>query len=314
MKKLFTLSFLLFAAQCLAQAGYDTVDVFFSIGIHQLNSVAKEKIDATIADIGKKNILIYGYADYLGNESANLYLAKDRANEVRQYLFLKKLAKNQILICEGIGEVNSKNKDSEDGNPHDRRVSIFIKKENFAAQKKEEKEPERGRMIVKELDKTNSIQKPISTTKTKKVNLSGIPTSIVNSRFDGLAEMKPNEIMRIETIHFQPTRHFLLPESEIILNELLQTMQNNPNLAISIEGHVCCVAPEKDALDIDTYELKLSENRAKYIYDFLVTNGIEANRLAYIGFGKRNPIVAIERNEFDAQKNRRVEFRVLRND
>jgi outer membrane protein OmpA-like peptidoglycan-associated protein len=64
---------------------------------------------------------------------------------------------------------------------------------------------------------------------------------------------------------------------------------------------------------VDTYEPILSVNRAKEIYNFLVDKGIEASRLSYAGFGRRRPVVVEEMNEFDAEKNRRVEIRITEN-
>ena len=104
------------------------------------------------------------------------------------------------------------------------------------------------------------------------------------------------------------------PESAETLEKLYQVMKDNPSLKISIEGHVCCIQEdEPDALDNDTHELLLSVNRAKAIYGYLVSKGIDATRLKYIGYGKRRPIIAEEMSEEDAERNRRVEVRVMEN-
>ncbi|MCC6186756.1 MAG: OmpA family protein, partial [Chitinophagaceae bacterium] len=277
-----------------------------------------------------RNLLIYGYADYLGNEPSNLDLAIGRAKNVKTYLLNKNVSAVQILICEGIGEVKRPEIISGKGIPEDRRVAVFIKKPFVKATKMKDEIPvpkKKGIQIaeIKDDGKLIPIAKkslPSTSTRNAPVEhlLVGQRTSAsatinkppIASRFDGLNGLKTNEVMRIEAIHFLATRHFITKESEPILQELLQTMNENPNLAINIEGHVCCMKGEGDALDTDTYELKLSENRAKFIYLFLIQNGIASNRLGYVGFGKRKPIVEIELTEEDAQKNRRVEFRLIR--
>jgi outer membrane protein OmpA-like peptidoglycan-associated protein len=91
-------------------------------------------------------------------------------------------------------------------------------------------------------------------------------------------------------------------------------MRQNPNLKISIEGHVCCIKDTPDALDIDTFEPQLSVNRAKAIYQYLTSRGIDTSRLSYIGYGRRRPMVDPELSEEDAEKNRRVEIRILENE
>jgi len=316
-----------------AQSGYDTVKVLFPINITELNSAAKKKLDSVAIITNGANLLIYGYADYLGNEPSNLDLAQGRAKNVKNYLLAKKIKPEQILICEGIGEVKRNVPKTIDGYPEDRRVEIFIKKKQIATTENNtaKTKPKKGIQIgeidedgkITPLPKKSAIVKPAYSgnehllvgTKPATASNSNTTTTkpIQKSRFEGLSELKANEVMRIETIHFQPTRHFITKDSEPILQELLQTLIDYPNLAINIEGHVCCMKGDGDALDTDTYELKLSENRARFIYQYLIDKGIDKDRLGYVGHGKRKPIIAIEETEEDAQRNRRVEIRVIRN-
>lgn len=325
--------FICFVKICAAQAGYDTVNIYFPINITTIDTRGKAKLDSILGVVKNRHMLIYGYADYLGNEPSNLGLAIGRAKNVKAYLLNKNLSEKQVLICEGIGEVKRYENLSNKGMPEDRRVAVFIKRpfeSNIVAKEKFAKPPRKGVQIseINDDGKLIPIAKKSLPTSTRNepvahllvgarpaaLNASAVaPSKPIKSRFDALNDLKANEVMRIESIHFQATRHFITKDSEPVLQELLHTMKENPNLAINIEGHVCCMKGEGDALDTDTYELKLSENRAKFIYLFLIQNGIEANRLGYIGFGKRKPIVEIELTEEDAQKNRRVEFRLIRN-
>jgi len=88
-------------------------------------------------------------------------------------------------------------------------------------------------------------------------------------------------------------------------------LQENPNMAIQIEGHVCCVTNVPDAYDLDSHNLDLSINRARFIYEYLKARGISATRLNYIGYGRSKPIIADEQTEEEASVNRRVEVRIL---
>lgn len=337
MKRIFFLLLLALGNEnCIAQAGYDTVKILFPINITDLDNVAKKKLDSLSRHITQSNLLIYGYADYLGNEPANMGLAKGRAENVKNYLLSQKIKVQQILVCEGIGEVKRNLPKTQDGYPEDRRVAIFIKKEqsNIAVKTETVKKEKKGIQVgeIKEDGKIIPLEKKTATLKTSNTDIENllvgpktiaktapvvakrpIEKPIIQSRFEELSALKVNEVMRIEAIHFQPTRHFITKESEPILQELLQTLKTYPDLAINIEGHVCCMKGDGDALDTDTYELKLSENRARFIYQYLIDNGIESKRLGYIGHGKRRPIIPNETTEEDAQKNRRVEIRVVRN-
>jgi outer membrane protein OmpA-like peptidoglycan-associated protein len=288
--------------QAYAQYDYDTLDVYFPINNIRLDAPAMVRLDSLTNTIGNRNLLIYGYADYLGNEPANEVLANGRAENVRKYLMDKKISDKQILICAGIGEVNRTNRNGKEGYPKDRRVSIFIKRDRKIAP------------TITSIHPVSGMQKLTPAKSSLPVIPKTLPTKIsVPSRFDELTELKPNQVLRIENIHFQPGRHFVTKESEPILNELFETLKNNENLVIRIEGHVCCMQGDGDALDQDTQLFELSQNRAKYICLYLITKGIKKERLSFAGFGKSHPIVAVELSEDDAKQNRRVEIRVLRN-
>lgn len=111
---------------------------------------------------------------------------------------------------------------------------------------------------------------------------------------------------------FYPGRHYPIENSLPVLDTLLATMIRYPDLKISIEGHICCVKKNTvDGLDIDTGEHNLSEMRAMYVYNFLIANGIKADRMAYIGFGARKRVVKKEKTSEDEALNRRVEIRVV---
>ena len=300
----------------MAQYGYDTVKILFPINITTLDYTAKKCLDSVAAATTNQSLLIYGYADYLGNEAGNMELAKGRAKNVAQYLLSKKMDPKRMLVCEGIGEVKRNLVKSNEGYPEDRRVAIFIKRKEVVQHPVSRSiKPEIHKIKVSEITENGALI-PIVKMEKNKDSQTVLPHKtkpIIKSRFETLSEFKANEVMRIEAIHFQPTRHFITKESEAILEELLQTLKDYPDLVINIEGHVCCMKGDGDALDTDTYELKLSENRARFIYQYLIDKGIAANRLGYIGHGKRRPIVAVEKTEEDAQKNRRVEIRVISN-
>jgi outer membrane protein OmpA-like peptidoglycan-associated protein len=115
----------------------------------------------------------------------------------------------------------------------------------------------------------------------------------------------------LENINFEGGRHFLLPESMPVLDELLKALQNNPTVVIEIQGYVCCIEPDEYGLDLDLGTYNLSVQRAKAIYEYLIEKGIDAKRLRYQGFGGRRKIYPYERDEFERSKNRRVEINII---
>jgi outer membrane protein OmpA-like peptidoglycan-associated protein len=125
------------------------------------------------------------------------------------------------------------------------------------------------------------------------------------------AELNTGDEFIMEGLNFYPGSHRTLPEAKPILKKLLQTLQQNPTLNIEIQGHVCCASkPNEDGLDDETGDFKLSWNRAQYVRDYLIQNGISESRISYRGFAMTRPLVYPEKTIQDQIKNRRVEILV----
>jgi outer membrane protein OmpA-like peptidoglycan-associated protein len=117
---------------------------------------------------------------------------------------------------------------------------------------------------------------------------------------------KKGDFIKLKNINFENNSNVVLPKSTRILFDLLKILEEKKNLKIEIQGHICCKTP-------DFYDL-ISEARAKAVYDFLVLNKINKNRLKFKGFGVSKPIYKIpEQNEYEREQNRRVEILILEN-
>jgi outer membrane protein OmpA-like peptidoglycan-associated protein len=127
-----------------------------------------------------------------------------------------------------------------------------------------------------------------------------------------LSTVSVGELLVLDKIYFYPGRHIFREISYEALETLYSMLMKNPDIRIRIEGHVCCTPGQADALDEDTYKNELSINRALAVRDYLVKRGIAANRLEYTGFARQHPVVDPETSEEEADRNRRVEIRVIR--
>jgi outer membrane protein OmpA-like peptidoglycan-associated protein len=124
-------------------------------------------------------------------------------------------------------------------------------------------------------------------------------------------ELNKGDELIMDGLNFYPGSHRTLPEAKPILRKLLQALNENPTLMIEIQGHVCCASkPNEDGLDDETGDFKLSWNRAQYIRDYLIQNGIAQERISYRGFAMTRPLVYPEKTIQDQIKNRRVEILV----
>ncbi|OPL17662.1 MAG: hypothetical protein AVO35_09560 [Candidatus Aegiribacteria sp. MLS_C] len=115
--------------------------------------------------------------------------------------------------------------------------------------------------------------------------------------------LRAGEVMSFDNIYFDSGSATIKPESYGILDGIARIMRDNPTASIQIAGHT-------DSDGSDSYNQNLSENRARSVYQYLVSTGIDAGRLTTIGFGESSPVVS---NDSPANKarNRRIEFTVL---
>ena len=102
----------------------------------------------------------------------------------------------------------------------------------------------------------------------------------------------------LRNVLFETGSAELKPESLFELNQLLQLLENNNTLKIQINGHT-------DNIGSDENNLSLSTNRAKAVKDFLIKNGIAANRLSHKGYGETKPIDSND-TDWGRQNNRRT--------
>lgn len=126
-----------------------------------------------------------------------------------------------------------------------------------------------------------------------------------------LQRLKKGNVYTLSGINFFNGSTNLMPESLPALRQLLRIMRNNPQLTISIEGHVTyssAIAPKGSESGILQH---LSEDRAKKIYDFLTSHGVAPTRLRTQGFSNRNMKYPNPKSESEHRANRRVEIRVL---
>lgn len=120
-----------------------------------------------------------------------------------------------------------------------------------------------------------------------------------------VAMMKP-----LSNIHFEFDSDQLTSASRTILDKNIQILSEHPEIKLTIEGHT-------SARGSDAYNLKLSERRAKTVFNYLTGNGnIPANRLKTIGFGENQPQVKESTpDQIDspaAKTNMRVELKVIK--
>ena len=134
-----------------------------------------------------------------------------------------------------------------------------------------------------------------------------IPPKITeNELSQKVKNAKAGETIALPNLYFFNNSARVVPKSETVLYDLLCILQENSKLKIEIQGHICC----QTAVDVND----VSTARARAVYSYLLRNGIDRKRMKFKGFGVSRPIHKIpERNETEADENRRVEILILEN-
>lgn len=108
--------------------------------------------------------------------------------------------------------------------------------------------------------------------------------------------------LRTSAIHFAYKSAALQPDSDPVLQQVIDLMRQHPEVQLVIEAHT-------DNIGGRTYNMMLSQERAASVVQYLVEHGVDPLRLVPVGHGKNHPI-ASNKTETGRSQNRRVEFRM----
>ena len=86
----------------------------------------------------------------------------------------------------------------------------------------------------------------------------------------------------IDNIHYDFDKATLRPESTEALDQLVELLNENPNVTIELSAHA-------DYRGSAAYNKRLSQRRAESVVQYLIEHGISADRLTPVGYGKEKP-------------------------
>ncbi|HMR55819.1 MAG TPA: OmpA family protein, partial [Cyclobacteriaceae bacterium] len=142
-------------------------------------------------------------------------------------------------------------------------------------------------------------------------------------QFD-LSRLHRGDIETLYNVYFFNDAAVMLPESKYELNRLLEFMNSNERYKIMLHGHtngnargkIVTMGPSKNFFELTQGVVdgsgsakELSEARAQVIKDWLVSNGIAANRISIKAWGGNRMLH--DKNSNNARRNVRVEVEVL---
>lgn len=115
----------------------------------------------------------------------------------------------------------------------------------------------------------------------------------------------PTEII-LKPIYFEFNKSNITQEGAFELDKLVQVMKNNDKLVIMAKSHT-------DSRGSDSYNLDLSDRRAKSTVQYIISKGIDASRISGKGFGESELKVQCDPcTEEQHSQNRRSEFLIVK--
>jgi len=126
-----------------------------------------------------------------------------------------------------------------------------------------------------------------------------------------LVPIEIGQVVRLNNVFFDFDKWDLRPESFVELDRVVKLLEENPAIEIEMSAHT-------DSRGADEYNLKLSDNRARSVMEYILSKGIASNRITSHGYGETMPVAPNANadgsdNPEGRQLNRRVEFKILKN-
>jgi len=345
------LALLFFPLAGSAQSIFDSVrvahraEVYFAFGKHDLDGAAAAVLDsfasAWAALPNPNSARITAHTDSIGSLENNLALSQRRSQAVRAALVQRGVPAGKIQAA-SLGERRPAMENStEEGRQRNRRATLEIQSavpmspyagqvtdkntgQGIAAtvhfstrtQRDSVLTDSSGRFAVR-LPKDSVVKTEVYSTgyffESAMQKIYGTPEMLRRMRAEpfviALPRAASGEKVAIRNFYFVGNEAILLKTSEPELPKVLKFMQVNPDIRIEVAGHIN--NPLKTPEQLEKWEWTLAINRAKLVYDYLLRNGIAAERMTYKGYGNTEMLFPLPgASESEQEQNRRVEIRV----
>lgn len=142
-----------------------------------------------------------------------------------------------------------------------------------------------------------------ATTTQDVVKKDSVVATLPETKKENVFEVKKGDKIVLRHVLFVQSKAEFLPESYTELDQLVATLKQFPQIVIEVSGH-------SDNQGSRELNIRLSEERAEKVKDYLVQNGIESKRINVKGYGPDKPISPNDTEEH-RRLNRRVEFEII---
>ncbi|QIL41504.1 OmpA family protein [Pedobacter sp. HDW13] len=137
----------------------------------------------------------------------------------------------------------------------------------------------------------------------------GLTTSAVLKEDLYLEAVVINKAIRIENIYYDFDKWNIRADAAVELDKLVKIMTDNPTIWIELGSHT-------DSRGKDNYNLDLSQKRAESAVQYIISRGINKNRITAKGYGETQLLNkcanGVNCTEEEHQLNRRTEFKIVK--
>ena len=113
-----------------------------------------------------------------------------------------------------------------------------------------------------------------------------------------------NKTFVLENIYYDLDKFNIRADAAPELDKIVVILKDNPTLKLELSSHTDVRAP-------DAYNIRLSQNRAKSAVEYIVSQGVSADRFVAKGYGETQLVVKNAKTEEEHQRNRRTEIKIL---
>ncbi|MEM9856322.1 MAG: OmpA family protein [Bacteroidota bacterium] len=130
---------------------------------------------------------------------------------------------------------------------------------------------------------------------------------VTEVRFDTvlvLEKIEKDKVFVLDNIYYDLDKWDIREDAALELDKLVTMLQDNPEIKIELSSHT-------DDRQTDAYNLRLSDRRARSAVDYIISQGINGDRLVAKGYGESKLLITNAKTEEEHQVNRRTEFKIL---
>ncbi|MCJ8166827.1 OmpA family protein [Pontibacter sp. E15-1] len=120
-----------------------------------------------------------------------------------------------------------------------------------------------------------------------------------------LNEIVKEKAIVLDNIFYDFDKADIRPDAALELDKLVQVLKDNPGISIELSSHT-------DARGTDAYNQDLSQRRAESAVEYIISQGIDRDRITARGYGESRLVVKNATTDEAHQRNRRTEFKVVR--